>query len=205
MKKVYRVESRHFGNLILRRTDKQVVFSIRGTECILSAALADSSAVLYFHAEEQAGQVVNIVVDTACRPEFSDCPATPLPHLSPVGKRPFSSPESEPAMFENYKISEIEFGTINIVALEAVIEELAKDLDGASLRVKEGDTYLVRDGAAVKLESDEFRGQVEEYVKGKTVVELRKNSAMYKLVTKLGLIKTVTLTRHEEDLVSILS
>ena len=109
----------------------------------------------------------------------------------------------EETMFQNYVIQEVEFGELNIVAIKASLKEIAKTMDGVSIEKEGSETYLVKDGTAVKLDSKEFQDQVQKYVVGKTISELRKNAAMYQLITKLGLINKCVLTKSESGLAGI--
>jgi hypothetical protein len=61
----------------------------------------------------------------------------------------------------------------------------------------------VKEGTAIELDSEEFQSQVQKYVIDKTMSELKKSPAMYKLITKLGIIKTVALTKVEDNLAAI--
>jgi hypothetical protein len=80
---------------------------------------------------------------------------------------------------------------------------MQKSMPGVSLEKEGSDTYLVKDGTAVKLDSKEFQDQVKTYVVGKTMAELQKNIAMYNLITKLGLIKKCTLIKSESGFAGI--
>jgi hypothetical protein len=106
-------------------------------------------------------------------------------------------------MFENYVITDIEFGELNLVALKTSMKAIVKELEGVELVKEASETYLVKDGNAVKIDSDEFQGQVKKYVVGKTMAELKKNAAMYKIITKLGLISKCSLEKNEDGLAGI--
>ena len=106
-------------------------------------------------------------------------------------------------MFSNYKIKEVTFGEISDVALESAVEKIAVDLEGVEIKTKTDKTYLVKDGEAVELRGAEFQKLVDNYVKGKTVAALRNNKEMFTLITKLGIIDEVTLTKEKGGLSAI--
>ena len=53
------------------RTDHQIVFSIAGQRCRLSTEVVATHDTFYFHWEEQAGDILNVIVDTYHRVEFN--------------------------------------------------------------------------------------------------------------------------------------
>jgi len=118
--------------------------------------------------------------------------------------RNMKTPRGGTEMFDTYKVTNVEFGEVNEVALEVAIEDIAKNLPGVVLKKKRDKVHLVKDGSAVELNGAEFKGLIERYMKDKTVAELRGNTAMYGLITKLGLLKKVTLEKSEGDLSAIL-
>ena len=72
-----------------RRTDQQIVFSIGGLHCFIATPLVAAHDVFYFHWEEEDGELLNVIVDTVHRAEFSSCPQRDLLQtLAPTQRRP---------------------------------------------------------------------------------------------------------------------
>lgn len=61
-----------------RCTDEQIIFTIGACRCRLSTPIVAAHDVFYFHWEEEAGQVLNVIVDTHHRMEFESCPERDL-------------------------------------------------------------------------------------------------------------------------------
>ena len=61
-----------------RRTDQQIVFLIGGLHCFIAPPLVAAHDVFYFHWEEEDGELLNVIVDTDHRAEFSSCPQRDL-------------------------------------------------------------------------------------------------------------------------------
>lgn len=139
--------------------------------------------------------------------DFSIAPIYDWEHFYNKGERILflekSNESEDETMFENYQIVDIEFGELNPVALKTAVKEIAKTLDGVSIEKEGGETYLVKDGTAVLLEGKEFQAQVQKYVVGKTMAELKKSPAMHKIITKLGLISKCTLQKSDEGIADI--
>ncbi len=164
---------------------------------------------VYFHiiANYNSPATPRVVVDIQVRWEYSMHKIQDLLHFHRTGELIELNKElkEDETMFDNYTITDVEFGEINRVALKVAVKELAKELKGMKLEKDGDDTYLVKDGAVVKLDSKEFQAQVKLYVEGKTSAELRKNAAMYTIITKLGLIKSCKMTKPVEDLSTVFS
>ena len=167
----------------------------------------DNLGYFYFHVKFKKGKVLSIHVGTTKDWQYNLITTKDLLHYHETGEiiplEIVNYTREENEMFQNYVIESVEFGELNVVAIKASIKEIAKEMEGVSLEKEGGDTYLVKDGNAVKLDSEEFQAQVQKYVVGKTLGELRKNAAMYKLITKLGLISKVVLAKSESGLAGI--
>ncbi len=73
---------------IEQRTDQQVVFAIGGQRCRLATPIVAAHDVFYFHWEEQDGEILNVIVDTYHRVEFSGCEPRDLRTMSPPHRGP---------------------------------------------------------------------------------------------------------------------
>jgi hypothetical protein len=209
-KAIYVLKKDNFEKFIIEKTKTITIFSIFNNQCMIASEILDTTDILFFHAETLDRKVSNVIIDVERRldfdmaTEFNLTESYMLKGIEFPNKNQINNCNKEEfLMFENYKITNIEFGEINPVALETAIEELSADLEGVSLKEKDGKTYIVKEGTAIELDSEEFQSQVQKYVIDKTMSELKKSPAMYKLITKLGIIKTVALTKVEDNLAAI--
>ncbi|MDH3601284.1 MAG: hypothetical protein OEU26_16835 [Candidatus Tectomicrobia bacterium] len=203
MRLVCRADTNTLDAYIERRTDQQVVFAIGAMTCRIGREIVASHDTLYFHIEEQGGEVLNVIVDTVHRQEFSHCPERELLQTFAPPRRAQEPTQDRTKLFSAYMIEHVEIREPSIVALEAAIEKLATELQDVAFRVRADGAYLIKEGTAVKLDSGALRTLVEEYLQGRRLADLHENKAISHLVSELGLIQRLRLSRPEDDLSAI--
>lgn len=198
---VYQIKADEIDLFHQRSTPHFHFFKVFGQEKKVSKKVIGLDSPVFIHVIKHDGKIRNIEVLNHVRFEFD---FKNLVNLVEYYKRmKMETPKEESNMFSNYKITDVKFGEVIDIALESAIEKIAKDLDGVEIKTRGEKTFLVKDGNAIELQGGEFQKLVESYVKGKTVSSLRNNSAMFSLITKLGIIESVQLSKEKDDLSSI--
>lgn len=194
---VFELAKKEYGRFIVEEDKIWAVFNFFNIKLNVKQAMLKKS-VLYFVVSEgitDEGQVRGTVS------YYNELPF----HFNISERRSLieNNLEGENAMLDGFKIAEVTLGDINDVALEVAVEGMAKSLDGVTIKKKGTKTYLVKDGSTIELNGEEFQSMVANYIKGKTVSELRSNNSMYQLITKLGLVQKITLEKETGDLSAI--
>jgi hypothetical protein len=154
------------------------------------------------------GRKPSVIVDTVVRWEYRMTTIVKdLLHFHRTGEvielKLTEKPKEEEIM-KNYIIGDVEFSELNAIALKTSLKEIAKSTTGITIEKDGVDTYLVKNGTVLKLDSKEFQSEVQKYVVGKTMVELKNNHTMYNLITILGLISKFTMVKPESSLAEML-
>lgn len=205
MRLVCRADTPTLDAYIEQRTDQQVVFAIGGRTCRIASKLVASHQTLYFHIEELGGEVLNAIVDTVHRHEFSHCPERELLQTFVPLSHGHELTQAQTTSLSTYTIEHAVIREPSIESVTAAIQKLGTELQDVAFRVGADGPHCFQEGAVVRFDRIAFRTLVETYLKGRKLADLHEDQAMSHLFCELDLIRSLRLSPPQDALSGPLS